>query len=181
MLILVVGDVFIPSRRLAVPEAFSKLLKKDVFDHCLCTGNTGDEAAEYVRSLAKKTTMIEGGFADAADATARWAGVQVGDLSVDVTDEIDYDAVMQRRHDHPSEIVVHKSAEHVCTAFTKKGTLYVCPGSLTGAFSLVEPAATPSFVVLDVQGYEVEVFKYSLVDDSVVVHSKFYKLSPARS
>ena len=43
------------------------------------------------------------------------------------------------------------------------------PGSITGAYSALEPDLTPSFILMDIQSATVVTYVYQLIEDEVKV------------
>jgi len=65
----------------------------------------------------------------------------------------------------------HKNAVHEVD-----GKWFINPGSITGAYSSVQPDVVPSFVLLAIQGAKVVTYVYELHGDNVEVSkSEFHK------
>jgi putative phosphoesterase len=58
---------------------------------------------------------------------------------------------------------------HKFEAYEHESRFYVNPGSITGAYSPLDPALTPSFILMDIQSATVVTYVYQLIDDEVKV------------
>eukprot|EP01132_Coremiostelium_polycephalum_P007464 gene7464-9171_t len=58
---------------------------------------------------------------------------------------------------------------HRLEVYESNGKLFVNPGSATGAFSNISNDVIPSFVLMDVQGNNITVYIYKLIDNQVKV------------
>jgi vacuolar protein sorting-associated protein 29 len=66
-LVLVCGDMHVPSRAGALPDAFRSILAPGKVAHVLCTGNaagpgSAGETLDYLRSLAPRCHVVRGDF-----------------------------------------------------------------------------------------------------------------------
>ena len=64
---------------------------------------------------------------------------------------------------------------HKFEAYEHEGHFYVNPGSITGAFSPLDTAITPSFVLMDIQSSTVVTYVYQMIEDEVKVDRIEYK------
>ncbi|KAJ1670151.1 Vacuolar protein sorting-associated protein 29 [Spiromyces aspiralis] len=58
---------------------------------------------------------------------------------------------------------------HRFEAYEDQGRFYINPGSITGSYSPYEPRSIPSFVLMDIQGRDVIIYVYQLIDGEVKV------------
>jgi vacuolar protein sorting-associated protein 29 len=58
---------------------------------------------------------------------------------------------------------------HKFEAYEHESQFYVNPGSITGAYSPLDPSLTPSFILMDIQSATVITYVYQLIDDEVKV------------
>jgi predicted phosphodiesterase len=79
----------------------------------------------------------------------------------------------------PADIVIYGSSHELSIKQSERfNTLFVNPGSITGAFhpSQTKPCI-PSFILLDVQSRDlVNVFTYQLIENEVKVEKKEFKV-----
>ena len=83
--------------------------------------------------------------------------------------------VLQRQLDVDVLVTGHT---HRLEACARDGDFFVNPGSATGAFSLLAPAATPqppSFLLLDVQPGALVIYIYRMIDNDVRVERLEHK------
>jgi len=185
-LVLVLGDLHIPSRENIIPAKFKRMLVPNKMQHVICTGNIGStEQYSELRGLAPNIHVVSGDSeydnasslqnnAEPHSAFPETRVVQVGVFRIGVIhghqvipwgDHISL-AMIRRKlnvdilisgHTHKNEVVEHE------------GYYHINPGSITGAFTGTGEDATPSFVLLAVQGEKVVCYVYELIDGEVDV------------
>lgn len=65
VLILVIGDLHIPSRSASLPAKFKKLLVPGKIQQIICTGNVTDrETYDFLRSVSPDIHIVKGDFDD---------------------------------------------------------------------------------------------------------------------
>ena len=65
VLILVIGDLHIPSRSPSLPAKFKKLLVPGKIQQTICTGNITDrETYDFLRSVSPDIHIVKGDFDD---------------------------------------------------------------------------------------------------------------------
>jgi len=65
VLILIIGDLHIPSRSPALPAKFKKLLVPGKIQQTICTGNITDrETYDFLRSVSPDIHIVKGDFDD---------------------------------------------------------------------------------------------------------------------
>ncbi|KAI8867776.1 Metallo-dependent phosphatase [Ramicandelaber brevisporus] len=174
VLVLLIGDLHIPHRAIDLPPKFRALLTPGKIQQILCTGNLIDrETLDYLRTVSNDIQLVKGDFDDPytlfspsyhgqslTSSTAGGAGGSVARQS-------------------GVDIVVVGGGDHRMFIKEHGGRLYINPGSPTGAYSAIggEPVEVsedseekyaekvPSFVLLDVQGPVVVIYKYKLIND----------------
>ena len=61
MLVLLIGDLYIPQRAADIPAELKKLLVPGKIHQIVCTGNiTSRETFDYLRSIAAEITVARG-------------------------------------------------------------------------------------------------------------------------
>lgn len=183
-LVLVLGDLHIPSRENVIPAKFKRMLVPNKMQHVICTGNIGSkEQYDELRSLAPNVHVVSGdseynssSLQNEPSHTAfpETRVVQVGDFRIGVIhghqvipwgDHMSL-AMIRRKlnvdilisgHTHKNEVVEHE------------GYYHINPGSITGAYPTTAKDVTPSFVLLAVQGEKVVCYVYELIDGEVDV------------
>eukprot|EP01104_Vermistella_antarctica_P012988 TRINITY_DN3854_c0_g2_i1.p1 TRINITY_DN3854_c0_g2~~TRINITY_DN3854_c0_g2_i1.p1 ORF type:complete len:200 (-),score=44.23 TRINITY_DN3854_c0_g2_i1:259-858(-) len=174
VLAIVAGDLHIPFRASGVPEEFKELLARKLgnkIGHVLVTGNVCDKTAmEFLRGLGSEVSVTKGEF-DELTGLPETKVVTLGQFRVGMThghqvvpwgDQKGLEE-LQRKLDVDVLITGHT---HVVEArSTNEGRLLLNPGSMTGSYSGLKAASIPSFLILDVNGGEMHVYKYALGGD----------------
>ncbi|KAJ2721049.1 Vacuolar protein sorting-associated protein 29 [Coemansia sp. Benny D115] len=181
-LILVLGDIHIPQRAADIPAKFRKLLVPGKIDQILCTGNLSDRATyEYLRSISGDLHIARGEFDDKAQGYPVSVRVQQQDLTLGLVNghymvpsngDVDTLAATARQMD--VDVLVTGNT-HRFEAYEEQGRFFINPGSITGAFSPLEPTPIPSFVLMEIKGPQVVVYVYQLVNEEVVVDRIEYR------
>ena len=70
VLVLVIGDLHIPSRAPSLPAKFKNLLLPGKIQQTLCTGNVTDrETYDFLRSVSSDIHIVKGDFDDVCSRT----------------------------------------------------------------------------------------------------------------
>jgi vacuolar protein sorting-associated protein 29 len=65
VLVLIIGDLHIPSRSPSLPAKFRKLLVPGKIQQTICTGNiTDQESYDFLRSISPDIHIVKGDFDD---------------------------------------------------------------------------------------------------------------------
>mmetsp|Transcript_8423 Transcript_8423/g.24923 ORF Transcript_8423/g.24923 Transcript_8423/m.24923 type:complete len:232 (+) Transcript_8423:217-912(+) len=204
-LVLVLGDLHIPERANAIPENFKKMLVPNKMQHVIGTGNIGPEQWNELRALAPNAVTVKGDTDANVDANQFHANhqqqqqqqqpppleevrvVTVGQFRIGVIhghqllpSAVSRDAKARLRRKLGVDILV-TGHTHQNDVVVEDGYYYINPGSITGAYSAMTPDATPSFILLAVQGAKLVCYVYELSKDGEVEVSKseFTKPVPA--
>lgn len=175
MIILVIGDLHIPQRKMAIPDAFLNVLKPGKIHKILCTGNlTTKETLNYFKKLCKDVIVVTGeedesGILDAKETQT----IKIGEFKFGM---IHGHQVLpwgdpERLASYARELnvdVLVTGQTHVASVAEYEGRLFLNPGSATGAFSPLAPTSTPSFMVLDVTGDQMTIYLYKLTESQGV-------------
>mmetsp|Transcript_52134 Transcript_52134/g.106309 ORF Transcript_52134/g.106309 Transcript_52134/m.106309 type:complete len:188 (-) Transcript_52134:111-674(-) len=167
MFVLVIGDMHIPHRVSSIPEKFKALLKPEKIESVICTGNLcSKEQFDYLKSLSSEVHIVKGDFDDGNYPDTKVArihdwkfGICHGHQIVPWGDK-EAMAMMQRQLDVDVLITGHT---HKFAVDVHEGSLFVNPGSATGAYSGMQSEVVPSFVLLDVQESKLTIYVYELV------------------
>ncbi|CAB4065698.1 VPS29 [Lepeophtheirus salmonis] len=151
--------------------------------HILCTGNLcTKESFDYLKTLTNDVHVVRGDF----DEGMNWPEqkvVCVGQFKIGLVHghqivpwgEAEALAAVNRQLDCDIFISGHT---HRFEAYEHEGRFYVNPGSVTGAYSVVnECSQKPSFILMDIQSSTVINYVYQLVDDEVKVDKIEFKKS----
>eukprot|EP00536_Pseudo-nitzschia_multiseries_P008834 jgi/Psemu1/199144/e_gw1.232.82.1 len=198
-LVLVLGDLHIPERANAIPENFKKMLVPNKMQHVICTGNAGPEQWNELRALAPNAVAVRGDMdtttsssssLDASSSLSNFPEVRVvvaGQFRIGVihghqllpsASSQDARARLRRKLDVDILVTGHT---HQNDVVVEDGYYYINPGSITGAYSAMTPDASPSFILLAVQGAKLVCYVYEMSKDGEVEVSKteFTKPVPA--
>ncbi|KAH9389676.1 Vacuolar protein sorting-associated protein 29, partial [Tyrophagus putrescentiae] len=178
-LVLVIGDFHIPFRKHSLPSKFKKLLIPGRIQHILCTGNLcTKETYDYLKTLATDLNVVKGEFDDSNYPDKKV--VTIGQFNIGLChghqivpwgDEESL-ALIQRELEVDILITGHT---HKFNAFEKDGKFFINPGSATGAYSALESAVIPSFVLMDIQSTTVVNYVYQLIGNEVKVERTEFK------
>ena len=193
MLVLVLGDLHIPHRSASLPAKFKKLLVPGRIQHILCTGNLcSRDSYDYLKTLANDVHVVRGDF-DENNAWPEQKVVTVGQFKIgichghqlvpwgDAEGKIDTFFVIRNLRFYslfPALATINRQLDcdilitghtHKFEAYEHENRFYVNPGSITGAYSALEPDLTPSFILMDIQSATVVTYVYQLIEDEVKV------------
>uniref|UniRef100_A0A914LX60 Vacuolar protein sorting-associated protein 29 n=1 Tax=Meloidogyne incognita TaxID=6306 RepID=A0A914LX60_MELIC len=182
MLVLVIGDFFIPYRAHNLPQKFRKLLVPNKMQHILCTGNVcTQETMNYLKTLTCDVHCVRGDF-DEDTSYPDMKVIPVGHFRIGLVHGHQFIPwgdlkAMELAAQQMGVDVLISGHTHECAVFDKDGIFYINPGSATGAFSLIKNKVVPSFIVLDVQTDVIIAYIYRLLDDEVKVERSQFKKS----
>lgn len=183
VLVLVIGDMHVPSRAHQIPPKFKALLVPGKIHTVFCTGNLcTKEMYDYLRGIASEVHVVRGEFDD-PQAAGSWPETKVVQVekfrvglchghSVVPWGDASALATLQRSLDCDILITGHT---HKFESFEKNGKFFVNPGSATGAFSPCTPDVIPSFVLMDIQGDHLNCYLYRLINGEVRVDKSEFK------
>ncbi|ODV91591.1 hypothetical protein CANCADRAFT_73201 [Tortispora caseinolytica NRRL Y-17796] len=186
MLVLALGDAHIPDRAIDIPEQFQKLLKPGRIGLTLCLGNLTDKATfEYIRGIAPQLEIVRGDY-DLMSGLPQTKVVATGSLRIGITHghniipRGDADALLILARQLDVNVLLF-GGTHKFEAYELDGKFFLNPGSVTGAYSTEKPTdspgieTVPSFCLLDIQGTELVLYVYSLVDGQLKVERIKYR------
>lgn len=177
MLVLVIGDLFIPQRTPDLDSKFKKLLVPGKIQHILTTGNLGSAAIlEYLSSVCPNITSVAGCW-DAGIAKESLS-IKLGGFNFGLVaghDLVPYDnntllAVAQRLG---VDVLVSGYNCHF-QAVEHFGKFLINPGSATGMDHPSFDCTDASFVLMDVHETNMTLYIYRLVNDQVKVEKVEY-------
>lgn len=147
-LVLVLGDLYIPSRCSALPPEFAELLVPGKMQHVLCTGNACSKTTkDYLHTLAQEVHMVRGDFDQASIASTLpdHKILQIGAFRLlllhghTVLPYSDAESLAALHRQHNADIIVTGGPHHVNEVYELHGRYVVNPGSCTGAYSTLAP------------------------------------------
>jgi len=150
-----------------LPPEVKKLLVPNKIQHTLSTGNLcTKETHEYLKSIATDLHIVRGDF-DENTSYPDTKVITIGQFRFGLChghqimpwgDRAALGA-LQRQLDVDVLITGHT---HKFQAFEQAGKLFVNPGSATGAYSPITSDASPTFLLMDVQGTHIITYVYQL-------------------
>jgi vacuolar protein sorting-associated protein 29 len=180
MLILVIGDLHIPQRKLFLPDQFLKLLKPGKVHKILCTGNISTlDGFKWLKTLCKDVVCVLGetddGIQDAKETVTQKIGSFLFGLihGHQVLPWGDPERLGAYGRELGVDVLI-TGHTHVASVATYEGRLYLNPGSATGAYSCTATHSLPSFMILDVRKDQLTVYQYQLKADSQEVEVTQY-------
>ncbi|GAX09347.1 uncharacterized protein FisN_6Lh283 [Fistulifera solaris] len=173
-LVLVLGDMHIPSRASKIPAPFKRMLVPGRMQHVICTGNCPTNDAE-LQSLAPNLHFVAGDWDNDTSATYPESRVvQVGPFRIGVIHG--HQIVPWKSHAALAATRRKLNVDILITGHTHQNSVvieddccYINPGSITGATSTVTSDVVPSFVLLAVQEDKVVCYVYELKGNDVEV------------
>jgi len=178
-LALILGELHIPERASAIPEKFKRMLVPNKMQYVLCTGNIGREQFNELCALAPNVHSVRGDFDN--DETLTFPEVkvvQVGEFRIGLihghqllpsASSMDAKKRMRRKLNVDILVSGHTGKNEVVQ---EDGYYYINPGSITGAYSAITPDATPSFILLALQGSKLICYVYEMSKEGDVDVSK---------
>ena len=167
-LVLVVGDMFVPSRSPDIDPQFKTILIPNKLQHVLSLGNIGsNESYDWLRSLSNDFHGVKGDY-DQGDFPEKKL-VTIGEFKIGMI------------HGHQvlplgdTESLAGVARELDCDIFISGNThqigvkvldnkLFINPGSISGAFSNFVADPSPSFILMFLTGTEAIIYLYLLND-----------------
>jgi putative phosphoesterase len=184
MLILVIGDLHIPLRSHVIPAAFKESLTQNAgVGKIFCTGNLTSRAEiESLKEFCPDVQIVRGEFdeddiPDVKQIVDSIAGFRIALVSAyTIIPPNDKDRLLAKARELSADILIFGGG-HRAGVFEEGGTLFVNPGSATGAFCATTRSPLPSFILINVQGSTAVSFVYTLAEDGQinVTKEKFTK------
>ena len=170
MLVLIIGDMFIPFKSHELSKAFREHLQPNKIHQILCTGNVCvKEELDYLRYICNELIVVRGEQDDENISNIDQTVVTIGGFRVGLVSSYglfphkeEVYAIKQRELD--VDILVH-GGTHKASAYIYDNHFFLDPGSATGAFTATNPNPTPSFILLNVQGTTAVAYIYTLAED----------------
>lgn len=183
MLILVIGDLHIPFRGYGIPPVFRENLSGGKIHKILCTGNLcTKEELEMLKSFCPDIHFVRGEFDDDDLPDTEQYVETIGNFKIGLVSgqslipQNDKDKLAAKARELDADILAFGGG-HRAGVFEHNGTLFVNPGSATGASTAETPNAKPSFILIKIQGGGAQIFTYVLDEDGVpeIKKNKFSK------
>ena len=157
--VLLVGDMFVPQRMCDIEERFKSLLKPNKINHIICLGNMGsNESYEWLKTLSNDFHLVKGDYDfDFDESIPEKKCIQIGEFKIgmihghQVLPSDDIDSLCNIQRELGCNILV-SGYTHELSIRTKDNTLFINPGSISGAYSPSIIDTSPSFVLLALQG-----------------------------
>ncbi|KAG5495407.1 hypothetical protein GH5_03068 [Leishmania sp. Ghana 2012 LV757] len=166
VLVLVVGDTWVPQRASGIPEVFCKMFSPGRIHKLLITGSVGSkEMYDYLRTIAPEVHCV------ASTVDRQWAdrlpesvvltveGLKLGLIHGHQIPVGDKDSLAAVQRELDVDVLVSGTTHH-SKYFEFDSHLFVNPGSLSGADTEYEGNVVPSFMLLDIQDKSVVTFIY---------------------
>eukprot|EP00474_Spongospora_subterranea_P008815 CRZ09273.1 hypothetical protein [Spongospora subterranea] len=173
-LVLVLGDLHIPTRTDQLPAQFKTLLVPGKMQHILCTGNIcSKQVVDHLKTIASNVHVAKGDYdidTDYPDNTV----VKIGDFKIGVIHghQIlpwgDIDALAEIQSQLNVDILI-SGHTHKQDVFEYNGKYFVNPGSATGSYTPSDSDIVPSFVLMAIKDDKVITYVYELRDGEVKV------------
>ena len=174
MLVLIIGDMYVPYKAHEISRVFREHLQPGKIHQILCTGNVcTQEELTYLRSICNEIVVVRGEL-DAEDiSSVEQVVLPIGGFKVGLVSSYnlfpldDHKRLALKQRELDCDILIH-GGTHEAQAFEYEGCFYLDPGSATGAFTAENPAPTPSFILLNVQGTTAIAYIYTLGEEGTI-------------
>lgn len=185
MLVLVIGDLYIPEREIVIPEQFIKLLQpRGKIDTVLCLGNvsTSPESETFLQNLSSEYHCVRGESDDTvleSSMVFQFEGLKVAMTNgYQIVPHNDPLAQLQVARMMDVDVLLCGST-HQVEAYILEGKFFVNPGSATGAFTTTLNSTDtipidPSFCLMDIKDKTCTLYVYTLVDGEVKIDKLIY-------
>jgi putative phosphoesterase len=170
-LILIIGEVAVPSKVDKINEDIKAILSKKKFNKILCTGNIGDsETLDFFKGIIKNNPnknlhIVKSRYDENEDNYPENAIVSIGDFNIGLINGYQitpWDDIYSLRTLQKSMDV-----DMIVSGFINKLRVrsldsihYLNPGSLTGAFCPISNESNPSFILMMAEGGLAIVYTY---------------------
>lgn len=136
MLVLVIGDLFVPERAIGIPEAFQRLLQpRGKIDSVVCLGETSPETLGFLQSLSGDLHKVVTGQSTVLHlAGSMKVGVTHGEDIVPQNDPLALLAVARMM----DVDMLLSGATGVVEVYSLEGKFFVNPGSGCESFVLLD-------------------------------------------
>jgi vacuolar protein sorting-associated protein 29 len=180
-LVLVVADMFVPTRCPDISEQFKSILIPNKLQHVLSLGNIGsNESYDWLKSLSNDFHAVKGDY-DETDFPEKKV-IQIGEFKIgmihghQVVPWGDEEALASIQRELGCDILL-SAHTHQIQVRAKDKKFYINPGSISGAFSYDKPDPLPSFILMVLQGDDAIVYMYVLRDKKEKFEVAKYDLS----
>jgi vacuolar protein sorting-associated protein 29 len=183
-LVLVVGDMFVPEKCSDIPEQFKNILIPNKIQYVLSLGNNGSrESYDWLKSLSNNFHGVKGDSDDQSFPEVKT--IQIGEFKIglihghQVVPWGDAEALANIQRQLGCDILL-SGHTHSNSVSIYDGKYFINPGSISGAYSPLNPSPVPSFVLMVIQGDYAIVYLYELIDKTkkfVVAKMEFTKNS----
>lgn len=174
MLVLIIGDMYVPYKAHEISRVFREHLQPGKIHQILCTGNVCTQSElNYLRTICNEIVVVRGELDDEGIANVEQVVLPIGGFKVGLVSSYnlfplsDHKRLALKQRELDVDILIH-GGTHRADAFEYEGCFYLDPGSATGAFTSDEPNPTPSFILLNVQGTTAIAYVYTLGEDGAI-------------
>jgi vacuolar protein sorting-associated protein 29 len=178
MLVLLIGDFYIPERAIDIPAKFKKLLVPGKISTVLATGSLSPLTKSYLETICRTVISCSPNSKSSfiskrgAAKVVEYDGWRIGLIDhssalLDKKDVLEKEAIAR----HLNVDVLISNGTHIFNAYDRNDRFYVDPGSATGAFTFDadEDEIYPSFVLMDLNPKALTFYIYKLIQGQVKV------------
>jgi vacuolar protein sorting-associated protein 29 len=163
MLILIIGEFYIPEREMDIPLKFKKLLVPGKINVILSTGNNSKQTLDYLETICPTVIHVRG----LTDNTKKdRVVVEYESFQMGLVEPCFDKEAMARQLN--VDILI-SGGSHRFEAYERHSRFYIDPGSATGAFTLEQDEIIPSFCLMDLNNTGFSLYIYKLIGDQVKV------------
>jgi len=168
-LVLVVSDMNVPYKINDIPDQFKSLLIPNKVQHVLSLGNNGSkESYDWLKGLSNNFHAVKGEF-DENQNFPETKVITIGGFKIgmihghQVVPWGDLEALSSIQRQLGCDILL-SGHTHNNSVNVFNGKYFINPGSISGAFSPLNPDPIPSFILMVIQGDFTILYLYELQD-----------------
>jgi vacuolar protein sorting-associated protein 29 len=165
----------IPTRASDLPSEFKDLLEPGKIQTILCTGNVcSKEILQYLKTIAPDVRVVKGEYDKGIDK--EYEVINFGQIKIglihghQITPWGDKESLLSMQRKLDVDVLV-SGHTHELSLYEYQNKIFLNPGSATGAFHPLRKT-DPSFILMDVQGSQLDCYIYTLVKDKVECQKK---------
>ena len=166
-LVLVVSDINVPYKANDIPEQFKSLLIPNKIQHVISLGNSGSkESYDWLKSLSNNFHAVKGEF-DENNNLPETKVITIGGFKIgmihghQIVPWGDLEALSTIQRQLGCDILL-SGHTHNNSVNVFEGKYYINPGSISGAFSPLNPDPIPSFILMVIQADFTLLYLYEL-------------------
>ena len=190
-LVLIIGDLHIPTRISCINDEIKKTLQLKKFQHIICTGNIGNhDTLDFLKTLCSNSGnfhLVKGDqesteILDINKNVSEIKTFKIGEFNISLING--FQLVPWNDIESFNSIQRQTGCDILVSGFTHKqeilqweGKYYINPGTLTGAYSPLINDPPPSFIVLVISGDICILYQYEFNSSLKIFDIKKFEIN----